>query len=664
MDATCYHCPCFNRPRNLESKYLTLRSDGSYSNTRAWFCSESCFEKEIDSQFTDKVYDEFLDTKEGEKAINALIDQYPDHPTQARRYTEEGQALLDRAREHDKEMRRKEWDDKYGVLDREIRQRQKDLERQEMEQKKEAERQQAADERRREQERREAQRAADRAERLAEQQARAADRAEAAEERRLERERKDQEKRDAEERKRLEAEQKEIEWQETLNPKPIREKIRLEHTHVLGPSGSGKSTILQNHTLNDYWSHNPNKPSTPPAYIVIDPKGMMVERLAKTKILADKVVIIDPEDIPALNLFETLGRDPAQLISDFSYIFSTTRQKLTGKQVTCFSYCARLLFTLPEANLVTLLDLLDDGANNKPRKPMFWQAVRVLPDMARRFFEQDYYSKNYASTREEIKARVYGVAQNDHLAKMFNANKRKLDIAQCIRDRKVLLVNTRMTQLAEDHQTLGRYIITLVQDAIQSVKPEHPVYLVIDEAQEFMDAEKTPRLLRLLREYNGGAVIAHQNMYCAELDEATRNAISTNTSIKYAASPEGQDLNYMARDLRCDPEWLKDVHKSETHARFACYVRGMNLKHPFIVTSKLGWIEDWPKISDAEYQALRARNKAALADIKTLSLKRPETHKPPQSEGKNGSNTLSAEADKTIVPPEDPSRGSRWTPPQ
>src|SRR5262249_32480050 len=153
-------------------------------------------------------------------------------------------------------------------------------------------------------------------------------------------------------------------------------------------------------------------------------------------------------------------------------------------------------------------------------------------------------------------------------------------------------------------QTLGRYIITLVQDAIQSVKPEHPVYLVVDEFQEFADPEKTPRLLRLLREYNGGALIPHQNMYSAQLDEATRTAISTNTSIKYAASPEGQDLNYMARDLRCDPEWLKSIHKSDEYAKFACYVRGMNLKHPFVVTSKLGWIDGWPKMSDDAYKAL------------------------------------------------------------
>ena len=384
------------------------------------------------------------------------------------------------------------------------------------------------------------------------------------------------------------------------------------------------------------------------------PKGLVVERLSKLQIFKDRAVVVDPLDAPALNLFQTLGRDPAQLISDFSYIFSTTKQKLTGKQTTCFSFCARLLFTLQSANLITLLDLLDDRRDKRPPNLIFQDAIPKLPDMARRFFEQDYYSQNYASTREEIKARVYGVAQNEILAAMFNAKTRKLDIAKCIRERKIVLVNTRMTQLAEDHQTLGRYIIALVQDAIQSVKPAHPVYLVIDEFQEFADAEKTPRLLRLLREYNGGAVIAHQNMFCAELDEATRTAISTNTSIKYASSPEGQDLNYMARDLRCDPDWLKAQHKSETHAKFACYVRGMGLTHPFIVHSEFGWIEKWPKMSDEDYRVLRATNKAALEDMRLLSLKRPETHKPPQSEGstinlRRDDTSQQANADKPIM---------------
>lgn len=220
-----------------------------------------------------------------------------------------------------------------------------------------------------------------------------------------------------------------------------------------------------------------------------------------------------------LGNFRIASNYPAQLISDFSYIFSTTKQKLTGKQAVCFSFCARLLFTIPHATLEMLLDLLDDRTNRKPPNPTFQRAIPNLESIHRRFFENDFYSANYASTREEIKSRVYGIAQNDILAKMFNANTRKLDIANCIRKKNIILVNTRMTKLSDDHQTLGRYIIALVQDAIQSRTERHPVYLIIDEFQEFADAQKTPQLLRLLREYGGGAVLAHQNMYCSELDD-------------------------------------------------------------------------------------------------------------------------------------------------
>ncbi|MGY3132351.1 hypothetical protein ACVWZM_003033 [Bradyrhizobium sp. USDA 4501] len=398
--------------------------------------------------------------------------------------------------------------------------------------------------------------------------------------------------------------------EEKLRERDIPVKIRLEHTMVLAPSGAGKTTLLQNLVLSDY--HIETKPTVQPAYIVIDPKGSMIKRLRYLRIFEDprSIAVIDPKTKPALNLFTTQGRDPSQLISDFSYIFSTTKQKLTGKQAACFAFCARLLFNVPNANLETLLDLMDDRRSN----PIFQKAVAALPPIPKRFFDNDYYEKNFASTREELKSRIYGIAQNDWLAAMFNARSRKLDIAQCIREKRLLLVNTRMTELSEDHQVIGRYIISLVQDAIQNRKERHPVYLVIDEAQEFMDAEKTPRLLRLMREYGGGVILAFQNMFCAELDEAIRAAISTNTSIKYAASPEAADLNYMARDLRCSPEFLKGIQKTDTHARFACYVRGMNLQHPFIATEELGWIDKWPRLTEGERKARRCINRTQFQD--------------------------------------------------
>jgi hypothetical protein len=481
--------------------------------------------------------------------------------------------------------------------------------------------------------------------------------------------------REKEEQERLAAEAE----REQLEPRDIPPEIRLEHTLILAPSGQGKTQFLQNMILDDFLIDGKIDPN-PPAYIFIDPKGLAIERLARRLLFArdykDRVVIVDPLDHPALNLFQTMGRDPAQLISDFGYIFSTTKQKLTGKQTSCFSFCARLLFMLPNANLITLLDLLDDRTNKKSPNPVFQSVIPTLPPIARRFFENDFYAPNYTSTREEIKSRIYGVLENDHISAMLNANTRKLDIARCIRERKILFVNTRMVQLKESHQTLGRYIIALAQDAIQSRTERHPVYLVCDEFQEFADPVKTPQGLRLLREYGGGAVLAFQNMYCDELDDATRNAISTNTSIKYASTPEAQDLNYVARDLRCDSKWLSSIEKTNTHARFACFVRGMSppLQHPFIVESQFGWIDKWPKMSDVDYKAMRARNKAALQDEKKIIVyadghkvlmeQASKTHEGPstKSEPSRVFPDPSAEADKPIPSQKDsdPNRPGKW----
>jgi energy-coupling factor transporter ATP-binding protein EcfA2 len=417
---------------------------------------------------------------------------------------------------------------------------------------------------------------------------------------------------------------------ELIKPRPIPAHLRFEHTHILGPSGSGKTTLIQQILLDDL--------ATPghPAYIIIDPKGTLVERVSRLAIfnpqnglLRDRIVIIDPQQKPALNIFDPRGVNPAQIVSTISYVFSTTKQKLTGKQEPCFAFCVSLLFKVPNANLFTLLDLLDDRTKERPQPdPRFTEALAGTTDPAeQRFFETDYYSSSYSSTRQEIKTRIWGILQNPLLSAMFNADTRALDLADCIRTRKIVLVNTRMLTLKEGHQTLGRYILSLAVDAIQSRADTQPVYVVIDELQEFADADKSPEMLRIMREYSGGAILAHQNMYCAEIDDDMRNAISTNTSIKYSSSPESIDLNYMARDLRCEPEFLKSVEHTDTHGRFACFVRGMRLQHPFIVEVPFGNIQAQPHMTDAEYRELIAFNMAHLSATRRQAptVERPDS---------------------------------------
>ena len=113
---------------------------------------------------------------------------------------------------------------------------------------------------------------------------------------------------------------------------------------------------------------------------------------------------------------------------------------------------------------------------------------------------------------------------------------------------------------------------------------------------------KRQKMLRLIREYNGGAILAHHNMYPTEFNDGIRSAISTNTAIKYASAPAGMDISYMARDMHCEPEFLtKTCVKTATHARFGCFVTGM--EHPFLVEVPFLNIEKQPQMPEAHYRA-------------------------------------------------------------
>ena len=424
-----------------------------------------------------------------------------------------------------------------------------------------------------------------------------------------------------------------------LAPRPIPEHIRFEHTHILGPAGSGKTSLLEQIVLNDL-----AKPD-PPALVIVDPKGLMVERLSRLAVfsdrLADRLVIIDPTDpLPALNMFEQPPKGTEnQVVSSFGYIFSQAGAALTAKMGPPFAFAVRLMFTIPNANLFTLMDLFDDTAKERKFQPYI---DKLTDEASRRFFANDFYSSNYGPTKEQIKARLYEIISRPELTEMFNAPVRKLDMFECLQRRKIVLVNTGMMRLGPGgSQLLGRFIISSTLNAayrrsFTSRDQWNPAYLIVDEFQDFADEEKTPELLRLAREYNLGAVLAHQNMHSNELNDSLRTTISTNTSIKYCSSPEAIDQSYMARDLRCDTDFFKTYTYPGT---FACFARGMGLQHPFLVSVSFGNIGKQPQMSEAAHQRLVASLKQQL---------HAEPHKAPEE---GASRSTNAEPSPFLKPP-------------
>jgi GTPase SAR1 family protein len=424
--------------------------------------------------------------------------------------------------------------------------------------------------------------------------------------------------------------------------------IRFEHTHILGPSGSGKTSLIQDLILEElYTTGNPN---IHPAYIVIDPKGEMVERLSRLatfapgKLYGNSLIVLDPtkRPLPALDMFHlpTIPGDEHQrtrvlnqLIETFTYIFSSAKAGLTQRQSIPFTYVVRLVFFMG-GNIDTLMDVLEDNAKDRRFYPQM-QKLGEQDAGARRFFDNDFYTVGFNETRQQIKTRLYEIISKPELMAMFAAGQNKLSLFDCLQQRKIVLINTAMPYLgSKASQLLGRYFIAATLNAAfaRSGIPKSqwtPAFLVIDEFQDFADEEKTPEMLRLAREYNLGIVIAHQNLFCTEFNDSIRSSISTNTSIKYAASPQGADLAYMARDMHCEPDFLsRQAVKGPDTSAFAVYARGMDLKHPFLRGVQLGGIHGWAKMPDDVYARFMQAQRDALKADAIATKTQPSQPKP------------------------------------
>lgn len=404
-------------------------------------------------------------------------------------------------------------------------------------------------------------------------------------------------------------------------PFSIPDKIRFEHTYCLAPSGAGKTTLIERVILDDLSKEDS------PALVVIDPKGLMVQRLSRLEAIKHRLVVLDPntQPLPALNMFASTQRDlPAHIreqlqshvVSNFAYIFSSVDSPLTQRQSVCFSFCIRLLMH-QESNIHTLMELLDERVKDAELS-RFYEAIQRCDQTTRRFFETEYFTSTFGETRGQIKARLYSIVMHPSFVHMFGSNERKLDMFDCLQERKVVLVNSALgIPGSSASQLFARYMIALTLNAAfeRTAIPRkqwNPAHLVIDEFQLVADEVKTPEMLRLAREYNLGIFLAMQDMHGKPFNEALRTAISTNTSIKYASSPEGVDMNYAARDLRTTDDYLRAATKTRTHGRFACFVRGM-LDRPITLTLPFGAIDHEPMMPPDEHRALMQRLREQLA---------------------------------------------------
>lgn len=399
---------------------------------------------------------------------------------------------------------------------------------------------------------------------------------------------------------------------------------RHEHTHILAGSGHGKTQVLLQLIYKDILALKKGYGG----FCVIDSQGDLIKTIRWLKelspmvknSLSKRVVIVDPEDVEnpvALNMFdvklERLNqiRDPATretvmtaTLSLFEYVFSDLIEGgLTLYQKNIYNFSAQLLMRIPGANIKTFLDLLRDGER-------FRHDFNKLEDgLAKQFFENEFFSKKYQSTKEQIATRLWSILSHSTFQRILCSQSNKIDIYDLMNNGHIVLINTSKALLQEDRcRMLGRFFIALVLQATyqRAAIPENKrrnFTLYIDEVQDYL-SDTLADFLSQARKFHISLVFAHQ--YLAQLDNVSKNlkaSVLANTSIKLFGRVENADADFLSRRIGVDSKEFLNLKKDKKFTEYLCYVRDFTSKAKKI-KFPLGFVNKKQKMTQFEQDEL------------------------------------------------------------
>ncbi len=401
-------------------------------------------------------------------------------------------------------------------------------------------------------------------------------------------------------------------------PYNLPERQRQEHTAIVAGSGHGKSQLLEYLILDDL------QKADPPSIVLIDSKGDMVRRLSQLDVfnpetgrLKDRLIVIDPRDRPALNMFdvaiERLTDDGVinGVIASYEYLFgSLLGAELSSQMRDIMRPLAHLMLRIPNATLHTMIEAMDDLSPHK-------EIIETLPRGVRDFLLNEFGEATYRITKTQVKRRLYEITSVTTFDQMFSAPTNKLDLAGALNHGKIVLINTDRDYLHSLSSTVGRYFIAQTISAAyrRSSIPEaerKTAYIYLDEAGAYFDS-KIDELLTTLRSYKLGAILAFQ--YLAMAQGGLQSSIHTNTAIKFMGGTSDQDARAFAADMHTTPSFImqqqKDTNDPPRFSQFACYVR----PNPSAValTIPIGRLDREPKMTADSYRLLREENRRRLS---------------------------------------------------
>jgi hypothetical protein len=329
---------------------------------------------------------------------------------------------------------------------------------------------------------------------------------------------------------------------------------RLHHMYVVGPTGVGKSTMLAQMAISDAARGS--------GLCLIDPKGDLVETvLARLPEAArERVIVLDPSqtDQPVgFNPLRVPGADEhgRELAADqVLHIFKDLYRANWGPRSDDLLRAALLtLVSVPAPNGQAFTICEIPTLLTRPTLRRYVTASSRLPEALKAYWaEFDAMSgaeqtQHTGPVMNKLRAFTMRTA-----TRLMLGQSGGLDLAEVIRERRILLVSLAKGRLGTETATLAGSLLVAAfwQAALGrvTVAPERrrPFALFLDEFQDVVrTSDSLPDLLSQARGMGIGAVLANQ--YLAQLPESVRAAVLGTVRTQAAFQVEYDDARLLER---------------------------------------------------------------------------------------------------------------------
>ncbi len=336
----------------------------------------------------------------------------------------------------------------------------------------------------------------------------------------------------------------------------IKTEDRFRHFYIIGQTGTWKSTTMLAMSKQDFINGD--------GLAIMDPHGDLIKDALWwiPRERADDVIVFDPSDESrpvGINLLEALPEERDMVAQDANNIMI----KLFGNEIfgpRLQDYFMNGVLTLMEYPqgwaLTDIIRLFTDDDFQKDH------VRNVKNPIVKAWWETTFANMGQREKQEIIPyfaAKFSGFITNKMMRNIIWQTKSSFNIAQCMQEQKILLLNLSKWLIGDlNSKLLGMIIVSKIQTAAMQrqriAKDERKdFYLYIDEFQNYV----TPSIQEILseaRKYRLGLVLAHQYLGQLEQSDAlTKSSLDLKKAIfgnvgsvlSYKVGPE--DGEFMAK---------------------------------------------------------------------------------------------------------------------